>query len=111
MAETVVNLLVNALDAMPDGGRLLIKVFAESGEPDATESTYVRIDVSDTGPGIEEKDLGRLFEPFFTSKAAGSGLGLAIVQGTVERHGGTVSVHTQLGVGTTFSIRLPLIRS
>jgi len=118
LGEVLVNLLVNALDAMPDGGRLTISIVAEDapsasiGSEDARSASIgspcVRIDVSDTGPGIPAEDLGRLFEPFFTTKAAGSGLGLAIVKGTIERHGGTMHVHTQVGAGTTFSLRLPM---
>jgi len=107
LAEVLVNLLVNALDAMPDGGRLTIAIAAETADPGSTDLAWVRIDVSDSGPGIRQDDLDRLFEPFFTTKAAGSGLGLAIIKGTVERHGGTVSVNTRPGAGTTFSVRLP----
>jgi signal transduction histidine kinase len=107
LGEVLVNLLVNALDAMPDGGRLTISVAAETAEAGSTDPARVRIDVSDTGPGIQEKDLDRLFEPFFTTKAAGSGLGLAIIRGTVERHAGFVRVSTQPGLGTTFSVLLP----
>ena len=108
IGEVLVNLLVNALDAMPDGGRLTISIAAEAAASGATHPAWVRIDVSDTGPGIQTQDLNCIFEPFVTTKAAGSGLGLAIVRGTVERHAGTVSVNTQLGVGTTFSVRLPV---
>ena len=108
LSEVLVNLSVNALDAMPDGGALTISIAADGAEPASTDRAWVRIDVSDTGPGIQDEDLPRLFEPFFTSKAAGSGLGLAIVKGTIERHGGTVSVDTRLGAGTTFSIFLPV---
>ena len=104
LGEVVVNLLVNALEAMPDGGRLSIAVAPEPAPPNAIQ---VRIDVADTGPGIPEKDLDRLFEPFFTTKAAGSGLGLAIISGIVERHGGSVDLDTRPGAGTTFSVRLP----
>jgi len=107
LGEVLVNLLVNALEAMPDGGRLGISVSSETSEPGAARTGWVRIDVSDTGGGIPQEDLDRLFEPFFTTKATGSGLGLAIIHGTVERHGGTVQVDTRLGAGTTFSVRLP----
>ncbi len=106
LGEALVNLLVNALEVMPDGGRLAISV-----GPDALRTNGsgpgVRIDVADTGPGIQPADLPRLFEPFFTTKASGSGLGLAIVHQTVQRHGGTVLVRSELGAGTTFSMSLP----
>jgi signal transduction histidine kinase len=106
LGEALVNLLVNALEVMPDGGRLTIAV-----GPDGVQSSGagqgVRIDVTDTGPGVQPADLHRLFEPFFTTKASGSGLGLAIVRQTVQRHGGTVSVRSKPGAGTTFSMSLP----
>jgi len=107
LGEVLVNLLVNALDAMPDGGRLTISVAAEAAEPGSTAPAWVRIAVTDSGPGIQQKDLEHLLAPFFTTKAAGSGLGLAIVKGTLERHAGSVRVETQPGAGTTFSVRLP----
>jgi signal transduction histidine kinase len=107
LGEALVNLLVNALDVMPDGGRLTISVAPHQEEPAADDRRWLRIDVADTGPGIREVDMERLFEPFFTTKAAGSGLGLAIVQGTVERHGGKVKVQSRVDEGTTFSMLLP----
>jgi two-component system sensor histidine kinase HydH len=109
LGEVLVNLLVNALEVMPDGGRLSIRVFAESKDAAPKGRTRVRIEVADTGRGIKKADVERLFEPFFTTKASGSGLGLAIVQQTVDRHGGTISVRTQPGAGTTFSISLPAL--
>ena len=107
LGEAVVNLLVNALEAMPGKGRLSIAVGSQPAEPADGGSTGVRIDITDTGPGIKPADVPRLFEPFFTTKATGSGLGLAIVRGTVERHGGTIQVESHPGQGTTFSILLP----
>jgi signal transduction histidine kinase len=107
LGEVLVNLLVNALEAMPDGGRLTISVGPETREASLAHARWVRIEVADTGPGIRKEDIDRLFEPFFTTKAAGSGLGLAIISGVVERHGGRVEVDTRLGAGTTFSVRLP----
>jgi signal transduction histidine kinase len=106
LVEAIVNLLVNALDVMPEGGRLSIAVARDADRPDG-RGQRVRIDVSDTGPGFGAGDSERLFEPFFTTKAAGSGLGLAIVRGTVERHGGTVQVNSRPGEGAVFSIFLP----
>ncbi|MGQ9573845.1 MAG: sensor histidine kinase [Thermoguttaceae bacterium] len=107
LGEAIVNLLVNALDAMPDGGRLSIAVCPHQTGPQPDSPRWVRIDVRDTGPGIRPSELERLFEPFFTTKAAGSGLGLVIVQQTAERHGGTVTVQTRPGEGALFSIILP----
>lgn len=107
LSEVLVNLLVNALDVMPDGGQLTVSVANEPAESNSKLPFWVLVKVSDTGPGIRQEDLDRLFEPFFTTKATGSGLGLAILKGTVESHGGSVCVDTKLHAGTTFSIRLP----
>lgn len=107
LGEVLVNLLVNALDAMPRGGRLAIRVSAHPLPSGDTARPAVRIEVTDTGPGIPEALGERLFEPFVTTKASGSGLGLAIAHSTVERHGGTIEVRSQPGQGATFSILLP----
>ena len=107
LGEVLVNLTVNALEAMPQGGQLRITVTAEPSGLADRATPGVRIDVADNGLGIREEDRALLFEPFFTTKATGSGLGLAIVHGTVERHGGSLQVRTEVGSGTTFSIFLP----
>lgn len=111
LSEVLVNLMVNALEEMPNGGRLTIAVEEETIVTNVARRVGVRIDVADTGPGINDDDLQRLFEPFFTTKASGSGLGLAIAHGIVERHGGSLTVATELGVGTTFSIHLPATKA
>ena len=107
LGETVVNLMANALDEMPCGGRLTICVSPDAADHDGKPGSWARIDVTDTGSGIQEADIDRLFEPFFTTKASGSGLGLSIVRSTVQKHGGVVRVRTAPGAGTTFSILLP----
>jgi signal transduction histidine kinase len=96
---------------MPNGGRLTVAVDEETIVTNVARRVGVRIDVADTGPGINDEDLQRLFEPFFTTKASGSGLGLAIAHGIIERHGGSLTVATELGVGTTFSIHLPAMKA
>jgi GAF domain-containing protein/anti-sigma regulatory factor (Ser/Thr protein kinase) len=102
LRRVLMNLIVNALDAMPDGGVLAI----------ITEDVddAVRISVSDTGVGMTPEITARVFDPFFTTKAAGmgTGLGLAICHQIVVRHGGTISVESQPGIGTTFTIYLPI---
>lgn len=107
LGEAVVNLLVNALEAMPEGGRLCVAVLPERCPEEIAARDCVRIDVADTGPGIASESLPQVFEPFYTTKASGSGLGLAIVRGTLQRHGGTVRVRTAPGEGCTISLILP----
>lgn len=104
LGEAVVNLLVNALEAIPTGGEVELRIGPESVGADGAR--WVRIDVADDGPGIPESQIEMLFEPFFTTKAAGSGLGLAIVRGTAARHGGMVRVQNAQ-CGAVFSILLP----
>ena len=109
LGEALVNLLVNALEEMPQGGNLRITVESHGGSSETLLQDAVRIDVSDNGPGIKPENIDLLFEPFFTTKASGSGLGLSIVQGTVQLHGGCIRVRTEIGSGTTFSIFLPVV--
>ena len=115
--QVVMNLAVNARDAMPDGGQLVVstrEIHAE--EPfvaggSSRQGRFACLDVSDTGSGIAAEALPHIFEPFFTTKDAGkgTGLGLATVLGIVEQHGGWVEVDTEMGRGTSFSIYFPLI--
>jgi len=107
--QVLMNLCVNAQDAMPDGGKLVIEV---GGVDDADgRPVQVELAVTDTGTGIDEETLAHVFEPFYTTKETGrgTGLGLATVQGIVAQHGGTVTVETELGRGTTFRVRLPCV--
>jgi signal transduction histidine kinase len=107
LSEALVNLMVNALEAMPQGGRLDICATAERYPAAAPLSDCVRIDVADTGQGIATEDLRRLFDPFFTTKSSGTGLGLSIVYSTVQAHGGEIKVQSLAGKGTTFSLFIP----
>ncbi|MDD4024724.1 MAG: ATP-binding protein, partial [Kiritimatiellae bacterium] len=93
------NLIKNALDAMPDGGTL--KVVFTVGD------VFVDIAFIDSGGGIKSEDMGRVFEPYQTTKAKGTGLGLMIVQRIVEEHGGEIELSSKPGEGTCFKIRLP----
>jgi signal transduction histidine kinase len=109
--EAVVNLLVNALEEMPGGGRLRFSVRPELPDQAVRDRQWVGIEVADTGPGIAEENIELLFEPFFTTKAAGSGLGLAIVRGIVQRHGGILQVRNRPEGGATFRILLPALQA
>ena len=94
------NLIMNAADAMPEGGNLTVTGRAVDGS--------VRVEIRDTGHGISEDDLQKVFDPLFTTKARGIGMGLPIVGTIIERHTGTIEVSSKEGEGTTFTIRLPL---
>jgi two-component system, NtrC family, nitrogen regulation sensor histidine kinase NtrY len=94
------NLVLNAMDAMPNGGTLSLRTRHEGGP--------VRIEVSDTGIGLTPEECSRLFTPYYTSKQHGTGLGLAIVQSVVSDHGGKISVQSQPGQGTTLVMELPV---
>jgi len=95
-----VNLIKNAIDAMPQGGKLTIK--------HETTSDYARIRLSDTGPGISEENLTKIFQPLFTTKKGGIGFGLAFCKRIVEAHNGIISVENIVGQGTQFTVDLPL---
>ena len=99
--QVFLNLLLNALDAMPAGGRLMVSA-TRTNEPDG-----VRLSFADTGTGIDPDLLPHIFDPFYSTKAEGLGLGLFISQNIVEAHGGHIDVHSTVGEGTTFTLWLP----
>ena len=101
--QAVLNILVNARQAMPHGGRLLVETRLLSG----TGRRTVQVTISDTGMGIAPDHLNRIFQPFFTTKTQGTGLGLAIAARVVEQHSGRITVESAVGEGTTFRIALP----
>src|SRR5213076_1871731 len=105
LTETMTNLILNALDAMPDGGTLTIATRQERGGP-------VTIIVGDTGVGMSEAVRQRIFEPFFTTKpeGKGTGLGLSVAYSIVRRHGGDIRVESQPGRGATFTLTVPTAR-
>jgi two-component system NtrC family sensor kinase len=108
MQQVLVNLLVNAADAMPKEGGSVTVTTTPGVPPPGRPGPAVQLEVSDTGQGIPEEHLDKIFDPFFTTKGTeGTGLGLAIVWGIIEEHGGDIQVATEPGKGTRFTIRLP----
>jgi two-component system, NtrC family, sensor kinase len=104
LQQVFLNLILNAIQAMPGGGRIRVR--------GAVENDFVRVDVSDNGCGIPREHLDKVFDPFFTTKETGegTGLGLSVSYGIVEKHGGRITVESELGEGTTFSVYLPVAR-
>ncbi len=100
LRQAFLNIAFNACEAMGHSGRLKVTT-RDAGDA-------IEVVISDTGPGIEPERLQKIFDPFFTTKEKGTGLGLSVVYGIVERHGGKISVESELGRGTAFTIRLPV---
>jgi signal transduction histidine kinase/ligand-binding sensor domain-containing protein/CheY-like chemotaxis protein len=115
LEQVVINLVVNGTDAMPDGGRLVVGVAPGTPDDNPREGSepeeWVRIWVSDTGTGMTDEVLGRVFEPFFSTKppARGTGLGLATTHGILRQNGGLIEVATETGAGSTFHVLLPRV--
>jgi len=116
LSNAIINLVVNARDAMPNGGIVTIRTANEAtshatalGTAIMPAGEYVRIEVSDTGTGIPPEILGKIFDPFFTTKPVGqgTGLGLATVYGIIKQSGGFITLDSEIGRGTTFRIYLP----
>ena len=113
--RAILNLVTNARDAMPDGGTVTIETFnpgyeSLGGNP-YTDLSVVQLTVTDTGAGMERDTMSHIFEPFFTTKKGrGAGLGLAITHGLIQQAGGSISVDSHVGAGTTFMITLPAVR-
>jgi signal transduction histidine kinase len=97
--QIFINLFINSLDIMKEGGRIEVRI--------DEEEDLVRVEVRDTGPGIPADIKNRIFEPFFTTKKEGTGMGLTLVKHGVEMHGGKIDLESEEGVGTAFYITLP----
>ena len=98
--QVLVNVITNAVQAMPEGGKLAIAA--------GTKDNFLEVAVADTGCGIPEEVISKVFDPLFITRAKGIGLGLAVCKSIIERHGGRIEVESIPGKGTTFTIRLPL---
>jgi signal transduction histidine kinase len=116
LLQTIMNLVSNAAEAMPDGGKIVVSTSNERTGPriglieEIKEADYVILKISDTGAGISPDDMEKIFEPFYTKKAmgrSGTGLGMAVVWGTVKDHKGHIDVESVLGKGTTFTLYFP----
>jgi PAS domain S-box-containing protein len=108
LEQVIINLFLNAIDAMPKGGHLRVKADIEASP---TDGGQVAVEVSDSGGGIDPNDLDKIFQPFFSAKKGkGIGLGLSITERIIKNHGGTIAVQSEPGRGTAFTIRLPLAR-
>lgn len=103
LQQVIVNLILNSLDIMPEGGTITVKTYKPS-------SDMINIEVSDTGTGINEELMDKIFQPFFTTKTKGTGLGLAISKQIVHQHGGVIIVRNDSGGGATFCISLPFVQ-
>jgi hypothetical protein len=117
MQQVMLNLMINAVQAMPEGGLLTVSAREGSLEgvlgelaPESPGGSVLMISVRDTGKGIAPEDLDLVFEPFFTRKAKGTGLGLSISQKIVHEHGGWIGVKSEVGAGTEFTVYLPVKR-
>jgi CheY-like chemotaxis protein len=111
ISQVINNLIINADQAMPEGGTITIECKNVTLEPDNTlllhAGRYVKIDIQDRGTGIREEHLKKIFDPYFTTKQKGSGLGLASAYSIVQRHNGRMTVDSTLGSGTIFHVYLP----
>lgn len=115
ISQVINNLVINADQAMPSGGKIRItarnlEVTAGEQNPDLEVGRYVHITVQDQGTGIAREDLPRVFDPYFTTKPRGQGLGLASTYSIIRRHGGRITVESELGKGSTFHVYLPASR-
>lgn len=115
LAQALLNFLLNAIDAMPEGGTLYIKTAIIqqptrqndlSGKP--VTVPHLRLSIADTGEGIAKEDLGHVFDPFYTTKASGTGLGLSVAHGIIQEHHGVIDVESTPGKGTTFDLLFPV---
>ncbi len=111
LKQVVLNLILNAQDAMPNGGTLSVTSrLSRAPDTDFLAGRYVLLQIQDTGHGITDDDMQHIFEPFYSTKRqGGSGLGLWVSSGIVQNHGGSIRVRNRSGQGTTFTVALPAV--
>jgi signal transduction histidine kinase len=102
LSQAFLNVLLNAIDAMPGMGSLTISTSVEK------EQQKVAVTITDTGEGIPQESIDKIFYPYFTTRSRGTGLGLAIVQQIIAEHNGTIDVKSRVGEGTAITITLPI---
>jgi len=107
MQQVFINLFANASDAIKAKGSIEISTFVEKGNKTG-ESNFAVVAIKDSGIGITKEDMNQIFNPFFTRKPDGTGLGLPITQQIIHQHGGNINVESEVGIGTCFSVKLPL---
>ncbi|HEX8312701.1 MAG TPA: response regulator, partial [Chthoniobacteraceae bacterium] len=114
LAQVISNVVLNAVEASSSGARIRVEAenisLPSSASSDAAAGDYLRITVKDSGAGIRHEDLPRVFDPFFTTKRQARGLGLAAAYSITQRHGGRITVASELGVGTTITLLFPALR-
>jgi signal transduction histidine kinase len=103
LSQVFVNLTLNALDAMPDGGALTVRSYLNS------KGDFIFIDFQDTGTGIRKEDLFNIFDPFYTTKEKGTGLGLTVSYNIIKKMNGDITVKSEIGRGATFTVKIPLM--
>ncbi|MDD5593152.1 MAG: ATP-binding protein, partial [Candidatus Margulisbacteria bacterium] len=106
ISQVFSNLILNAMQAMPEGGEIIVSTFPGKKTEDILQT--IRVQVADTGHGISEEMIKKLFDPFFTTKYGGTGLGLTITHSIVDGHKGFIDVESKVGRGTTFTVTLPV---
>ena len=114
--QAFINFLLNSIESMVNGGDLTVatefvgsEVYSPSLWREGDGGGHIRLNIRDTGEGIQAENLGRIFDPFFTTKSHGTGLGLSVAHGIIQEHGGIIDVESEIAKGTTFTIIFPLI--
>jgi PAS domain S-box-containing protein len=117
LEQAFVNFLLNAIDAMEDGGELTVALRmirqplpGTEDREDILPDRHLSVSIRDSGVGIRREDIPHVFDPFFTTKSTGTGLGLSVVHSIIQEHGGMIDVESEFGVGTTFHVLLPIVR-